>query len=96
MKKKILKMLEELCIAYKEYEKIEFYKGFTLENVIEIFDYTWTASGNAKEKNIFVTDIDDAILIYEKTGKLRQIIAKEGAEYIVLARLANYLGQAGY
>ena len=95
MKKKILKMLEELCIPYKEYEKVKFREGLTLTNVIEISAYTQTESGIGK-KTILIADKDKNIFIYRKTGALCTVIEKQSPEYITLAKLALYLGCWGY
>lgn len=97
MKKKILKMLEELCIAYIEYEKVEFNEGFTLENVIEIWQPVWKESKARKDKRAYITiDSKEDIFIYLESGELWVLIEKKKPEYMSLVQLANCLGRAGY
>ena len=95
MKKKMLKMLDELCISYKEYEKVEFHEELTLTDVIEISAYTQTESGIGK-KTVFIVDDFQNIFIYKKTGELWTMIEKQSPEYITLARLSLYLGCWGF
>ena len=91
----ILRMLESLCIPFQEYEKVEFCEGFSLKNVIAIFDPGWKSEIDKNKKN-FIVDTEEGIFIYEKTGELWTMILNEDPDYIILAKLANCLGHMGY
>lgn len=95
MKKKILKILEELCIPHQEHEKIEFYEGLPFTNVIEIWMDSPQVDGVKKDKKAFIIEIGDQI-IYKSPEKCLSLIDTKEPKHIALAKLMYYLGQWGY
>lgn len=95
MKKKILRVLEDLCIPYKEHEKIEFYEGLTFTNVIEIWMDSPQVDGVKKDKKAFIIEIDDQI-IYKSPERCLSLIDTKEPKSIALAKLMYYLGCWGY
>ena len=91
----ILRMLEDLCIPFQEYDKVELHEGLVLKNVIAIYDSGWKAKID-KNKKAYLIDEDEGVFIYLATGELWTMILKEDPEYITLAKVANCLGHMGY
>ena len=97
MYKKMLKTLEELCVSYQEYEKVEFNQEFMLKNVIEIWQPVWKEGKARKDKKAYITlNSKEDIFIYLESGELWVLIEKKKPEYMSLVQLANCLGRAGY
>ena len=88
-------MLEDLCIPFQEYDKVELHEGLVLKNVIAIYDSGWKAKID-KNKKAYLIDEDEGVFIYLATGELWTMILKEDPEYITLAKVANCLGHMGY